>query len=282
MVAPILLKIITVTNNKPLPDSPSFPISVFIIAKNEADRIISPIKSVIDWVDEVIVIDSGSEDDTIAVSKALGASAFYNDWQGYGAQKIFGEAKCRNNWILNIDADETVSPQLAAEIKKMFEGGKEPELAAYHIPIKIVSRFSHKPSWLAPSNDPLRFYDKRYAGFKDSTVHDSVIIKNGSKKEGKLKGVLLHRCFRSYAHAVQKINFYTSMQAEDMLAKGRFPSAIRLLAEPILSFIKAYVLRRYALLGVDGFTESVIYAFSRTLRLAKAREKFKEKSQSKA
>lgn len=252
------------------------PVSVFIIAKNEADRIVSPLKSVMDWADEVIVIDSGSDDDTVTVSKLLGATVLFHEWQGYGLQKVYGESCCRNNWILNIDADETVSPELADEIRNMFAEGREPSVSAYHVPIKIVSRFASKPSFLAPSNDPLRFYNKRYAGFKDSTIHDSVIIKTGSTQTGKLKGAVLHRCFRSYGHAVQKINFYTSMQAEDMLKKGRRPCSARVIAEPFFSFLKAYLMRRYCLLGVDGFIESVIYAFSRTLRLAKAREKFKE------
>jgi glycosyltransferase involved in cell wall biosynthesis len=259
-----------------LPVTSKIPVSVFIIAKNEADRISPPIESVIEWADEVIVIDSGSEDNTVDVSQSLGARVLYHEWQGYGLQKIYGESLCRNKWILNIDADETVSPELAEEIQEMFQGGKEPLLSAYHIPIKIVSRFETTARKFAPSNDPIRFYHKDYAGFKDSTVHDSVVITSGNKQEGWLKGIMLHRCFRSYSHAVQKINFYTSMQAEDMVQRGRTPSIARIIAEPFFAFLKAYTVRRYCLLGVDGFIESFIYAFSRTLRLAKARERNRE------
>ena len=252
------------------------PLSVFIIAKNEADRIAGPISSVISWADEVIVIDSGSDDDTVAVSKALGARVLFHEWQGYGPQKIYGESLCRNPWILNIDADETVSPELAEEIKQLFDNGSEPPFSAYHIPITIVTRFAKKPARFAPSNDPMRLYNKNFAGFKDSTVHDSVIIKTGNPRSGKLKNIIYHRSFRSYAHALQKINFYTTMQAEDMVKKGRKPSVLRIIFEPILAFSKAYFIRRYFLLGVDGFIEAVIYSFFRALRLAKARERYRE------
>ncbi len=86
------------------------PLSVFIIARDEADRIARPIESVIGWVDEVIVIDSGSTDETVAVAEQLGARVIRNDWPGYGPQKRFGEDQCRNDWLLNLDADEEVTP----------------------------------------------------------------------------------------------------------------------------------------------------------------------------
>ena len=85
------------------------PLSAFIISKNEADRISRPIKSVIDWVDEVIVVDSGSTDDTVAVAERLGARVVHHEWKGYGAQKRHGEDQCRNHWLLNLDADEEVT-----------------------------------------------------------------------------------------------------------------------------------------------------------------------------
>lgn len=253
-----------------------YPISVFIIAKNEADRITHTIQSVKDWVDEVIVIDSGSEDDTVKVSERLGVQVVFNEWKGYGPQKVFGETLCRNQWLLNIDADEAISPELRDSITALFDKGKFGYMA-YRLNIKLLSRFATKPGILAPSNSPIRFYNKQYAGFKDSTVHDSVVFKApGGMKAGRLKGMVVHRCFRSFAHAVEKINFYSTMQAEDMVAKGRKPSSLRIIIEPFFAFLKAYFLRRYLFLGVSGLIESIIYSFARTLRLAKAREAFKQ------
>lgn len=261
--------------------SKKYPISVFIIAKNEADRIPAAIKSVIDWVDEVIVIDSGSTDDTVKVSQELGARVVYNEWKGYGPQKVYGETLCRNDWLFNVDADEIIDQTLRDSITSLFDREIDKESFSYHyayiVRRKLVCPFESKAGPMAPSDTQVRLYNKKYAGFKDSTVHDSVVLKHsGAGTYGRLEGIMLHRCFRSFSHAVEKINFYSTMQAQDMVAKGRNPSALRILLEPLLTFLKAYFLRRYMFLGVNGFVESIIYSFARTIRLAKAREAFKQ------
>ena len=254
------------------------PLSVFIIACNEEDRIPYAIHSVKEWVSEIIVIDSGSKDQTIAVSESLGAKVVQHDWQGYGPQKVYGESLCTQDWVLNIDADEAITPALATEIQSLFADGATPACQAYHIPIRIMPRFASKLRWWYPSNDPIRLYRKGVAGFKDAYVHDSVVIHEtaAGSKIGHLRHDMEHRCFRSYSHALEKINFYSTMQAEDMVNKNRIPSVWRILVEPVAAFVKAYLLRRYCLLGIDGIVESLIYSTARTLRLAKARERFLE------
>lgn len=253
-----------------------YPISVFIIAKNEADRIGYTINSVIDWVDEVHVIDSGSEDGTLELSRKLGANAVFNEWPGYGPQKNYGESLCRNDWLINLDADEEITPELKGQIQALFEGG-EPERKAYSFTRKLLHFAEADPDAFTHIDEPVRLYHKDYAGFKDSTVHDSVAYKRDDAGEpGRLGGLLLHRCFRSYKHMVDKINFYSSMQAEDMLQKKRRPSALRIVLEPVFSFLKAYFIRRYFLRGINGYIESINYAFARTLRLAKTRALFIE------
>lgn len=245
------------------------PLSVFIIAKNEADRIPYTLNSVAGWVDEVHVIDSGSDDDTMKISRELGANAVYNAWPGYGPQKNFGESLCRNKWVINLDADEEVTPELRAEIEALFAQG-EPPLKAYSFTRKLM-HFIEESGTYGHTDHPVRLYHIDYAGFKDSTVHDSVDWKQGKQEVGKLDGVLLHRCFRSYKHMVDKINFYSSMQAEDMFRRGRRPSGLRLVIEPFFTFLKALLVRGYILRGLTGFVESILYAFARTLRLAKTR-----------
>jgi glycosyltransferase involved in cell wall biosynthesis len=260
------------------------PISVFIITKDEEDRVPLAIRSVQGWVDEVIVVDSGSKDKTTQIATELGAKVFFNDWKGYGPQKVFSESLCRNSWLLNIDADEEISPALRDEIINEFSGSNKPckdgkvvaiapEYKAYRIVIKDISRFSNKAARFASRHIQLRLYHKDYAGFKDSTVHDSVVLKEGvNEKIYTLKHPVMHRTFRSYSHAIEKINRYSSMQAEDMFRRGRKPSAIRLVLEPFIGFFKGYFIKRHCFLGVEGFVEGVIYAFARTIRIAKARE----------
>ena len=257
------------------------PVSVFIIAKDEEDRIGKTINSVINWVDEVIVIDSGSNDNTVEISKKLGATTIFNKWQGYGPQKIFGETLCKNKWLLNLDADEEISDALAQEIIALFKNTK-PSFNAYKMRIKIMSRFDKKPRLLAPYHNQIRLYDIDYAGFKNSTVHDSVIAKDSSNcKINQLKNIVYHRSFRSYRHAIEKINRYSSMQAEDMYNSGRNPSTLRIILEPFVSFIKGYFKKKYCFMGIDGFIEAWIYSFSRTLRIIKTREIFNDKHRKK-
>jgi glycosyltransferase involved in cell wall biosynthesis len=247
------------------------PISVFIIAKNEADRIPRAINSVRDWVDEVIVIDSGSDDATVAVSQQLGTKTLFRAWNGYGPQKVYGESQCRNDWLLNIDADEEVGPELHAEIATLF-GHVEPQHVAYRLPILPLYAYQQRAHPWTAHHHPVRLYRKSRAGFKHSPVHDSVVVRDGSI--GRLRGMLWHRSFRSLTHHVDKVNFYSSAQAEDLFIKGRDPSLLTLLLAPPLAFIKSYLLRREFVNGVDGIVISYMYAFQRFIRLAKARERF--------
>lgn len=255
------------------------PISAFIIAKNEADRIPKAILSVRDWVDEVIVIDSGSTDDTVKISQDLGSKTYFHEWPGYGPQKIYGEKLCRNTWLFNLDADEEATPETIAEIKALFASG-EPTHKAFAMKTNTVFRFEDRPRRFALSMTHGRLYNKDYAGFKDSTVHDSVVLRDGGKLK-LLRHGLNHYIFRSHAHTVEKINAYSSMQAEDLFRKGRNPGALRIFFTPLWAFFKAYILRGYIAYGVDGAIRSYIYAFSRLIRVAKAREKFQEEAYNK-
>lgn len=250
------------------------PVSATIIAKNEADRISRAIQSVRDWADEVIVVDSGSTDETVGISRALGARVFFNPWPGYGPQKRFAEVLCRNKWVFNIDADEEVTPELECEIRTLFANGS-PDAKAFAVKTCCVFPFEERPRRFAVSMVHGRLYHTDFARFKDSTVHDSIVLRDGAKPV-LLKHGLNHYLFRSHAHAVEKVNFYSSMQAEDQFRKGRNPGAAKIILTPLWAFFKAYVLRGYFRYGLDGVIRSYIYAFSRLIRLAKAREKFQE------
>ncbi|NBO19120.1 MAG: glycosyltransferase family 2 protein [Proteobacteria bacterium] len=244
------------------------PISVFIITLNEADRLATTILSVRGWVDEVVVIDSGSTDNTLEVAASLGAKIGFHPWRGYGPQKRYAEGECKNRWLMNLDADEEVSPALAAEIQAMFAAGG-PQEAGYLLRIrdllpgeKSLSRFAH-------TNFVLRLYDRTQGSFSDSPVHDSVQMAHGAATRI-LDNAVLHRSYRSWAHVIEKMNHYTSMQAENLRKKKgmRFAHA-RLITEFPFAFFKDYCLRGYALRGWRGFINSVLYAFGRFTRIAK-------------
>ncbi len=242
------------------------PISCFIIAKNEGDRIAQTINSVKNWVDEVIVIDSGSTDNTVAVAEALGARVLFHAWEGYGMQKRFGEEQCKNNWLLNLDADEEITPELIGEIAAEFSSSL-PELTGFFLQVRDLLPRERKLAPFAHTNHCLRLYDKRRARFSMSPVHDSVIVQEGKTRE--LKYPVLHRSFRSLSHMLEKIHSYSSAQAEDLQKKRMKYPYVRLLIEAPFAFIKMYVLRGYALRGVRGVIYSGVYAYGRWLRVVK-------------
>ncbi len=247
------------------------PLSVFIIARDEADRIARPIESVIGWVDEVIVIDSGSTDDTIAAAESLGARVVSNDWPGYGPQKRFGEDQCRNDWLLNLDADEEITPELEAEIRTKFADGSYKAADGWRIMIRDMYAHETAPAPWAYGYHQIRLYDRRKGRFSASIVHDTVRPDDGAKI-GNLSGIIAHRSIRSLDFQVGKYNRYSGMQVEDMRARGRKLPKIRLLTEFPVSFFKAYFVRKYRKYGWWGFILSMNYAHARFLRVAKAHE----------
>lgn len=261
------------------------PLSIFIITKNEEKRIVPTIKAVKNWVDEVIIIDSGSEDDTVKIAKKLGCKVFYNKWKGYGQQKIFGEKKCKNDWILNVDSDEVVTKNLKDEIINLFKKKNLEKYFGYRIRITNVLPNEKKPHKWAYSFNQTRLYNKTKCGFRDSSVHDTVIIdgvKEYSKEErkfiGQLQNRIAHRFMESYTQLINKWNQYSLMQAKDAIAKGKKPSFIKILFFPAFAFVKAFVLRRYFVYGLNGFIFSSFYAFARYMKYVKIWELSKDKS----
>lgn len=251
--------------------SEHLPLSVFIIARNEADRIADTIRSVKDWVDEVIVIDSGSVDATVAVAEAEGARVVFNAWPGYGPQKRFGEDQCRNDWLFNLDADEVVTPGLAEEIRALM--GADGHLAAdgWRVMIRDVYAHEDEPASWAYGYHQIRLYDRRRGRFSASTVHDTVRPEPGARLAD-LMGIVAHHSIRSLTFQVEKYNRYSTMQVTDMRARGRSLPRWRLLTEFPFAFLKAYVARKYMRYGWWGLILSLNYAHARFLRVAKAYE----------
>ncbi|WP_090073136.1 glycosyltransferase family 2 protein [Cohaesibacter marisflavi] len=250
-------------------DKISLPVSAFIITLNEEDRIEKAILSVIDWVDEVIVVDSGSTDNTTALAEALGAKVHFNAWPGYGRQKRFGEDLCRNDWLLNIDADEEVTPELRDKICSIFKIG--PDVDIYKIEILDVFAHEDKPKKWAYGYWQYRLYNRNKGRFSESTVHDTVRPEKDATIK-KLDEKIAHYSIRSVQWAVEKMNRYSDMQRDDIVAKGRHISRWRLVYEFPLSFLKSYILRRSYRYGFWGLVLAHNYAFSRFLRIAKIYE----------
>lgn len=245
------------------------PLSAFIIARDEADRIARAVESVREVAAEVIVVDSGSTDDTVAIARTAGARVIHNDWPGYGAQKRFAEAQCAHDWLVNLDADEALTPALAAEIAALMATG--PGAPCWTVAIRDVFAHERAPAPHAWGYRQIRLYDRRVARFSASPVHDTVRPPPGTEIRA-LRAPMEHRSLRSLAFAAEKMNRYSDAQVEEMRGRGRRMPRWRLLTEFPLSFLKSWLLRRNILYGWWGFVLAMNYAWSRFLRVAKAVE----------
>ncbi len=194
------------------------PLSVFIIARNEADRIGATIRAIRDLTDDLVVVDSGSTDGTQALAESLGARVIHNPWPGYGPQKRFAEEQCRHPWLLNLDADEVVPPDLAAEIRALFAAG-EPSSPAWRIGIAEVFPGEDRPHPLAYTLSPVRLYRKDRGRYSPSPVHDRVDLEPGVTP-GRLRGRIAHFSVRSLGDQLDKLNRYSDQQADDLDARG--------------------------------------------------------------
>lgn len=253
-------------------------ISAFIIAQNEAHRIGATIESLKGLVDEIVVVDSGSSDGTQDLCKSLGARVIHNDWPGYGPQKRFAEDQCSHDWLLNLDADEVLSPQIIAGIRTAFSA--RPAADGFIFAIKDCLPGEARPRPFAHTTRAVRLYDRNKGRYVDSLVHDRVKFSDGTPSIKPLPGLVWHYSVVSLGQFIDKLNKYSTLQAEDMQKRGRVPGALtlRLLFEFPLSFLKYYILRGDIMRGRRGFIHSMAYAFHRFARIAKVWEAVHDKS----
>lgn len=262
----------------------SLPLSVFIICYNEVDRLGMVLESVVGLTDDIVIVDSGSDDGTVELASKYTDRIFHRDWTGFGDQKVYGEKLCKYNWVLNLDADEVVSPKLFKEISDLVR--RDPKnsenQAGFEVAVKMVaSLYDRRPArWLAPTNYTGRFYDRRYAGFADSSVHDKLHNReSGSVKFPKLQGEIYHYSIKSYEHMWSKIGFYSEAQAREWVMKGRKPRlGLVYLAAPLF-FMKHFLLRRLFALGSRGFVIALALTAGRVLREAIAADFYKNRDQ---
>jgi glycosyltransferase involved in cell wall biosynthesis len=245
------------------------PVSCFVITRNEADRLGRTLAAVRDLVEEIVVVDSGSTDDTVSVAVAHGARVIHNPWPGFGQQKRFAEEQCRNDWLLNVDADEQVSDELAAEMRALFAAG-EPGEAAFGMWASIVYPGETRPRPFARDHFVYRLYDRRRVRFADSTLFDSVEV--GRHPSRKLSGALYHFTVRSMDDLIAKSNARAAYNAANAKRKSRLLLGLRTITEFPFAFLRYYVARNHVLGGMKGFQYSLIIAFFRFVRIMRMLE----------
>ena len=240
------------------------PISCCIIAKNEGDRIERTIRAAAGIADEIIVVDSGSTDDTVDVARRAGARVYYRAWDGFGPQKRYAEECATHDWILNLDADEVITPALASEIHRLM--ASPPALKAYRFRQVTVYPGREKPRLWADAHNYARLYDRRAVRFRDSLVHD--IVDLAGHKTGQLRGHALHYSWRTLEHVRAKLDGYAELSAKEI--KKSVPEVlVRLPIEYPILFFRYYVLARHFTGGLYGVKVAHTFASGRTKRLTK-------------
>lgn len=229
-------------------------LSVVIIAKNEEVNIRRCLESV-RWAEEIIVLDSGSSDKTVAIAKEYTDHVYCTDWQGYGVQKQRALTYASSDWVLNLDADESVDEELKQAILSAIMQG---HADAYRIPICMnfygkALRFSSSPK------RHIRLFKLKGARYSHDIVHEKVILPPGAKI-GKIKAAIGHHSFRDVSHALYKINRYSSYSAKIKIDKKEQTSFSATLISASWMFFRCYFLQRGFLEGRVGFLFAVFNA----------------------
>ena len=239
------------------------PVTATVITLNEAAHIQACVAALA-WADEVIVVDSGSTDGTADLARAAGARVIEREWPGYSAQKDFAAAQALHDWIVSVDADERVTPELAAEIRTAVAQPGQ------HVGFRVPRITFHLGRWIRTTDwypdSQLRVYDRRHAGWKQRRVHESVTARG---PVGQPTHDLQHYAYRDLAHHHETMQRYTTLAAQQMYEDGRRASVFALLLHPPAAFLRNYVLKRGFMHGAPGLIISVMYAHYVFLKFAK-------------
>lgn len=243
-----------------------FPISLVVITLNEEDNIERCLKSV-SWVDDIVVLDSGSTDRTVELAKSLGARVFVEEWRGYRDQKARAVELAKNDWVLSLDADEALSVELSYEIyqlkdnNQLNKNGYESPRLSYHL-----GRWIHHGGWYPDKQ--LRFFDRNHCHWSEGQVHERVVGQN----IGQLQNPILHWTFRNLTEQIQTNNEYSSLAAKDLSERNKQFSVFMLVLKPVSKFVETFLWKRGFLDGLAGFIISVGAAYSMFLKWAKLYE----------
>jgi glycosyltransferase involved in cell wall biosynthesis len=238
-------------------------LSVTIITLNEADHIAAAIDSA-SWADEIVVVDSGSTDDTVAIARSKGVRVEHRDWTGWIDQKNFAATLASHDWIFSLDADERITQALASEIRALL--ASEPALKGYRAPRVAF----HLGRWIRTTDFypdyQTRLYDRRGARWTGKYVHESVDVDGAT---GRLTGEIQHYSFRDLRDQIERVNVYSTLAARQMYERGRRAGPFDLVVHPPAAFLRNYILRRGFLDGAAGLTVSLVNSYSVLLKFAK-------------
>ena len=221
-------------------------LSVIIITKNEARNIRACLESIA-WADEIIIVDSGSTDQTVAICREFTPLVYVHDWPGFGAQKNRALDYATGDWVLSLDADERVTPELR---EQLIDAMADAEKDGFYLPrlSQFCGKFIRHSGWYP--DYVLRLFKREKGRFSNDLVHESVIQQGRS---GKLTSPLLHYSYLSGADVERKVDQYSSAAAQQMFNKGKTATRVDAPLRAVWAFLRTYCLRLGFLDGTAGF-----------------------------
>ena len=242
-------------------------ISAYIITKNEEKNIGRALKSV-QWMDELIVLDSESTDKTVEIAKNYGARVSTEAFKGFVRQKNRAMGLCRGDWLFNLDADEEVTPELRKSIEQVFFNGISPETPVL---FKVCRKTMYMGRWMKHCGwypeYRSRLSRREHAEWKGEVLHERLVCDGLS---GYIHGDLLHRPYVNLGEHLRTIDRYSGLWAKHETSKGRKTGSCSLIFRPFLKFIKMYVLKAGFMDGGQGLIASIMgawYTFMKYARL---------------
>jgi glycosyltransferase involved in cell wall biosynthesis len=239
------------------------PITVTIITRNEASRIEAAIQSVRSFASEIVVVDSGSTDATVKIAESLGAKVHVHAFQGFGQQKNYAQQIANSEWVLNLDADERVTPELTQELRDFFSSGKAAKTNGIYLPRKTwyLNRWVMHGGWYP--NYLLRFSRKECGRWSEPHLHEALEIKGDTDH---FKSPLEHYSFPNQRSHIAKNIEYAGHACDGLKAHHRQAGVSDLTLRPLWKFIDGYFLKCGFLDGAAGFFIAIHSAYATFLR----------------
>ena len=236
-------------------------ISVVVITKDEEKNISDCLKSV-QWADEIIVVDSESSDRTVELAKQFTDKIFIRKWEGYVPQKKYALSLARNEWILSLDADERVPVELKDEILNLAPG----QFSGFKIRRKnfLLKKEITSCGW--EKDYQLRLLKKDKAGLSDRLVHEKFIVDG---QVDTLKNPMLHYTFSSFSEYLDKINYYTSLKAQELFRKKKKVGMWTIISHTVSAFFAFFFIKRGFKDGVNGMIISLLHSVSTMMNYIK-------------
>jgi glycosyltransferase involved in cell wall biosynthesis len=235
-------------------------VSAYIIAYNEEKRIKDAVEN-LKFADEIIVVDSFSSDFTAQAAQEAGAKAIKHKFESFGAQRNFALEQCSYDWIICLDADERITPELQREIEFHLQNSPDGDVFLAPRKSRFINKWILHSGWYPDYRHPILF-DKTKAKYKNSLVHEDIDYK-GAKKY--FKGEILHFPYDSVKHFVKKSDLYTDLRAKEMFEQGKKFRVWNLFINPSVMFIKMYFIKKGFLDGLTGLILALLYSSFYTL-----------------